>query len=260
MSGESEETPQVQGGFTRRTALLSSAAVAALLSIGGVLSPADAARAFDADVEKTLKKLTWPFAGPVTSGYGWRDLNGTQNFHEGMDFGKAEGTPIPAAGEGEATVNSFEGLIGYFLQINHSPRVVTRYHMLNKPSPIAVGSVVARGQIIGGAGKSGSSADGSHLHFGLFIDGQHKNVQEILNFNTNWPLPEEPEEEAPTMKPLMFSTPVGAGVSWWVVDVATHTYWKVDNNDQRDFLRNTGQVQYLEGAQPPQVLNAFKLV
>ena len=34
-----------------------------------------------------MPSLARPAIGPITSGYGWRTLNGRYNFHNGLDYG-----------------------------------------------------------------------------------------------------------------------------------------------------------------------------
>ena len=49
------------------------------------------------------QELLLPVAGPVTSGYGFRDnpVNGADDFHAGVDIAAAEGTPVAAAQSGQ---------------------------------------------------------------------------------------------------------------------------------------------------------------
>lgn len=52
------------------------------------------------------QELLLPVAGPVTSGYGFRDnpVNGADDFHAGVDIAAAEGTPVAAAQSGQVEI------------------------------------------------------------------------------------------------------------------------------------------------------------
>ncbi len=64
--------------------------------------------------------------------------------------------------------------------IDHGDGVVTHYaHLAGIPEEIVPGTVVARGQVIGFVGNSGTldgvtgSRSGAHLHFEIFVDGHY---------------------------------------------------------------------------------------
>ncbi|MEV1288105.1 peptidoglycan DD-metalloendopeptidase family protein [Micromonospora sp. NPDC049679] len=115
-----------------------------------------------------------PVPAPGGSGYRTKD----RPTHDGIDFSTYRNTPIVAAAAGtvivvvcnSSTYNcdkdgspSVYGC-GWYVEIQHANRVVTRYcHMVRRP-PVRVGQWVNAGQLIGNVGSSGNSS-GPHLHF-----------------------------------------------------------------------------------------------
>lgn len=97
--------------------------------------------------------------------------------HQGIDFPKAEGVYIPAAGTGTIIVSRYHsegvnGGWGNFIVIDHGlrdgKRLKTLYaHM--KELGLPVGTEVGLGQPIGMVGNTGNSF-GSHLHLETWVD------------------------------------------------------------------------------------------
>jgi len=120
-----------------------------------------------------------PVNGPVTSAYGWRihPITGSRQFHSGVDFGVACGTPILAAADGVISQASWYGGYGNYTGINlgqiggdywsvgygHQSKIL-----------VSVGQHVSRGQVIGLVGTTGMST-GCHLHFNVFKNGSTVN-------------------------------------------------------------------------------------
>lgn len=117
---------------------------------------------------------TLPVGAGLVSGF--RTV--TRPSHDGVDLGAARNTPIRAAAAGrvirvvcnvsrgscDVDGNRTLGGCGWYAEIQHAGNVVTRYcHMVRRPS-VNVGQSVAKGQVIGYVGSSGSSS-GPHLHF-----------------------------------------------------------------------------------------------
>ncbi|WP_144834113.1 M23 family metallopeptidase [Microbacterium sp. BH-3-3-3] len=127
-------------------------------------------------------RLSWPFPpSMVTSEYGPRDSpgEGASTFHEGIDFGAAEGTPIPSAGSGVVEFAGESGGFGNCVVINHGGGLKTRYaHMQTLPA-VTVGQTVTRGQALGPVGNTGVSF-GAHLHFEVEVDGVKVNPRTKL--------------------------------------------------------------------------------
>lgn len=126
--------------------------------------------------------LMWVFPpSTVTSEYGPREvtIEGASAFHEGIDHGVDEGTPIPAAGAGTVTTAGPSGGYGNLVVIDHGGGLVTKYaHMQTLPY-VAVGQAVPRGHILGPVGNTGVSG-APHLHFEVHVNGQAVNPRSRL--------------------------------------------------------------------------------
>lgn len=126
--------------------------------------------------------LSWPLPpSMITDEYGPRESpgEGASTFHEGIDFGAPEGTPIAAAGSGTVSLAGVNGGYGNCVIIDHGNGIQTLYgHMVSTP-PVAVGQTVTRGQTVGGVGNTGTSF-GAHLHFEVRVDGVAVNPRSKL--------------------------------------------------------------------------------
>lgn len=114
----------------------------------------------------TGRRLSWPTAGTVTSGFGWRWFR----MHTGMDIAGPVGTPVKAAKEGRVIYSGWMGGYGYCVDIDHGNGITTRYGH-NSSLHVQVGQYVSRGQVISSMGSTGHST-GPHLHFEVRINGE----------------------------------------------------------------------------------------
>jgi murein DD-endopeptidase MepM/ murein hydrolase activator NlpD len=112
-------------------------------------------------------ELASPVVGSVP-GCGYFHCPRPGHLHNGLDFSAPAGTPIHAADAG--TVALMQGVeqsggYGNFVCIQHRSHLATCYaHMAAFAAELAVGTQVARGEVIGLVGSTGHST-GPHLHF-----------------------------------------------------------------------------------------------
>ena len=114
--------------------------------------------------------LIWPVNGPITSGYGGRNIGNGYEFHPGVDIGVPTGTPIRAAAAGTVTIAGPTGGYGNYTCIDHGGGLSTCYGHQER-FLVSVGQQVAQGQIIGLSDCTGYCF-GPHVHFEVRINGQ----------------------------------------------------------------------------------------
>lgn len=107
----------------------------------------------------------------TSSSYGWRNLNGVREFHDGLDIPRPAGSPIYAALDGVVINSGWGGYAGssagYNVVIQHDNGYSTVYAHCSKLY-VKKGQTVEKGQLIAAVGQSGR-AYGYHLHFGVFV-------------------------------------------------------------------------------------------
>jgi murein DD-endopeptidase MepM/ murein hydrolase activator NlpD len=108
--------------------------------------------------------------GPITSGYGPRNIGNGYEFHPGVDIGVPTGTSIRAAAAGTVTIAGPTGGYGNYTCIDHGGGLSTCYGHQER-FLVSVGQQVAQGQIIGLSDCTGYCF-GPHVHFEVRIDGQ----------------------------------------------------------------------------------------
>jgi murein DD-endopeptidase MepM/ murein hydrolase activator NlpD len=116
--------------------------------------------------------MIWPVDGAVVSGFGSRTINGSYEYHPGIDIAVPEGTPIRAAMTGTVSLQQSEaesGGYGNYTCIDHGGGLSTCY--AHQSSFVAtLGQSVSQGYIIGYTGCTGYCL-GPHLHFEVRING-----------------------------------------------------------------------------------------
>ena len=111
----------------------------------------------------------------LTSPFGEREqpTEGASTYHQGVDLAGPEGTPIYASRSGTVTIARYSNSAGYYVTINHGDGFSSVYmHMTTYV--VSVGQKVSQGQLIGYMGSTGIST-GSHLHFGIALNGVYVN-------------------------------------------------------------------------------------
>jgi murein DD-endopeptidase MepM/ murein hydrolase activator NlpD len=116
--------------------------------------------------------MIWPVDGPVVSGFGSRTINGSYEYHPGIDIAVGEGTAIRAAMTGTVSLQQSEaesGGYGNYTCIDHGGGLSTCY--AHQSSFVAsLGQSVSQGDVIGYTGCTGYCL-GPHLHFEVRING-----------------------------------------------------------------------------------------
>lgn len=147
--------------------------------------PVDGGHACDAAEDGRIAASGWtaPIPGDVGSGFRTQE----RPAHQGVDIAAGKGTPIQAAASGRVLVARCDpdragelscdvdgwpgkGGCGWFVDIAHAGKIITRYcHLAEKPK-VSAGDSVRAGEEIGVIGSSGNSS-GPHLHFEVHTDG-----------------------------------------------------------------------------------------
>ena len=121
-------------------------------------------------------KFMWPLTtGYISSHFGYRNLNGRQDYHAATDIAASTGTPIYASASGTVLRSEWHDSYGYYVLINHGldengNQITTLYAHMSVKFAVA-GKTVNQGDIIGQVGNTGYSF-GSHLHFEYRINGE----------------------------------------------------------------------------------------
>ena len=113
-------------------------------------------------------RFIWPIDGPITSPFGWRTSPVTR-FHQGLDIGMPDGTPIRAAAAGTVIIAGVNGGYGNFTCLDHGGGLSSCYAHQSSIG-VSVGQAVAQGDVIGAVGNTGFSF-GAHLHFEVRVNG-----------------------------------------------------------------------------------------
>jgi murein DD-endopeptidase MepM/ murein hydrolase activator NlpD len=113
----------------------------------------------------------WPVDAPVVSHFGARREPGLlPRLHEGVDLDVPSGTPVRAMRPGAVRFAGERGGWGKVVIVDHARGVTTVYAHLSQTG-VRTGERVRGRQVVGLSGASGN-AQGPHLHFEVWIDGE----------------------------------------------------------------------------------------
>ena len=105
--------------------------------------------------------------------------------------------PVRAAFDGVVVFSAWNGAYGKQVEVQHDPRLTTRYSHL-QTLLVGEGKHVKRGEIIGLAGSTGQST-GVHVHFELMRNGEPEDPEDAMSQNGTSPgLPQSSSENPPT--------------------------------------------------------------
>lgn len=118
-------------------------------------------------------------SAPVTNEFGWAGAWDGE-FHNGIDLGAAEGTPILAAAPGTVEYVGDYGSGGNAVIVSHGGGVRTIYMHMSRQAATA-GQQVSAGDVIGYVGTTGYST-GPHLHFQVEVNHVPVNPRNFVSF------------------------------------------------------------------------------
>ena len=122
----------------------------------------------------------WPSHGWLSSRMGVRTdpVDGSRDFHPGLDIAADRGQPVYATADGRVTQRGYQGAYGNLIVVDHGFGLVTKYGHLSSYL-VKQGEGVKRGQVIGRVGNTGR-ATGYHLHYEVLANGRLINPLQLL--------------------------------------------------------------------------------
>lgn len=124
--------------------------------------------------------MTTAYAFPMTSPFGWRyhPISGEQKFHNGIDIGMEEGTPVYALWDGQVIYAAWWDGYGYAVVIDHGNTLYSLYGH-NSRLLVVPGQSVSQGETVALSGSTGDST-GPHLHLSVWQNNQYYDPATIL--------------------------------------------------------------------------------
>ena len=110
-------------------------------------------------------------SGTLTSGYGERihPIDGTEEFHYGVDVAAPLGTVLRAAYDGQVTEVGENDKLGKFIRLSHGNGIEILYGHCQEVV-VVQGTAVRAGERVALVGSTGVST-GSHVHIRVNVDG-----------------------------------------------------------------------------------------
>jgi murein DD-endopeptidase MepM/ murein hydrolase activator NlpD len=105
-----------------------------------------------------------------------------EEWHLGMDWAKVKHAKIVASNPGKVVFNSYLGIYGNVVIVDHSLGLGSLYAHLSN-TDVAVGQDIYKNSKIGNSGTTGAVL-GDHLHFGILVQGIE--VDPIEWMDRNW--------------------------------------------------------------------------
>ncbi|MDD3304483.1 MAG: M23 family metallopeptidase [Clostridia bacterium] len=125
----------------------------------------------------------------ITSDFGYRDLLGNNNFHNGLDFGASMGSNVYAISSGTVVHAGFLNGYGISIIILHANGYRSLYGHLDEKQVVSLGDHVMQGDTIAfvgpkylSNGKLNGFTTGPHLHLTIFDSHFHAINPRELNF------------------------------------------------------------------------------
>ncbi len=140
-------------------------------------------------LDKALPKFSAPIDNVVIKDYSdnvpvFSYTMNDYRTHDGLDFAASPGTPVLSAADGVICEIVDDPMMGATVAVQHSGGAITKYKGLSPESLNMhnIGDTVKRGDAIGAVGETAliESAEESHLHFEMTIEGEHVNPAEYM--------------------------------------------------------------------------------
>ncbi len=140
---------------TEKSSVTTSEPVSEVIALGTMAKP-----------DVGTGKYIFPVDNPAIScgHYCYWNHNGTDLIDQYDSYGN-----VYASDTGVVEENSYNWVNGNYIIINHNNGYLTYYGHMRIPSPLQVGDIVTKGQLIGYIGMTGL-ASGPHVHFGVMND------------------------------------------------------------------------------------------
>jgi murein DD-endopeptidase MepM/ murein hydrolase activator NlpD len=102
-------------------------------------------------------------------------------WHNGVDLGAPNNTPILASHDSEVIAVGYNNLSGNYIKLQSlvDPSLSFGYAHLIKPSDLKIGDKVAQKDVIGFVGSTGKS-NGPHLHWVVRKNGKEINPETVI--------------------------------------------------------------------------------